>query len=126
MSIEKASSFINKKIEKLIEDSTKTLNFQNERNMAENHNVILLDSDMEIEPSTLNRPIIKDTNNDLISGRHMIKQVDISVIKHKEIHTGGNSHNCNVCGKYFKNKSTMDRHYRIHTGEKPVMRGVPF
>ena len=141
-SIEKANDFVNKKIETLIKESAKCLNFQNESQTKlpslENRNVILLDpefqsdseiivesieqqpNDMQIEPSILNKPIIEDNNNnDLISGSLRVGQVNNSVIKHKDIPTGGNSHKCSVCGKYFRKKNALRAHYIIHTGEKP-------
>ena len=66
MTIEKNNNFINKKIERIIKESTKSLNFQNESHtkltMAENHNVILLDSDIETEPSKLNKPLQNKLN----------------------------------------------------------------
>ncbi|XP_071987003.1 uncharacterized protein [Engystomops pustulosus] len=33
--------------------------------------------------------------------------------------TDGRSHPCFDCGKYFKNRTNLLRHVRIHTGEKP-------
>ncbi|XP_055595646.1 zinc finger protein 37-like [Uranotaenia lowii] len=32
-------------------------------------------------------------------------------------------HICNICGKWCPTKSSIDRHYRIHTGEKPFLCG---
>ncbi|KAG9466776.1 hypothetical protein GDO78_016144 [Eleutherodactylus coqui] len=34
-------------------------------------------------------------------------------------HKAGNLYPCNVCGRYIKSKTSLIRHQRIHTGERP-------
>ena len=39
--------------------------------------------------------------------------------KHCRIHMGEKPYHCTVCGKAFSDKSDYDVHYRLHTGIKP-------
>lgn len=39
--------------------------------------------------------------------------------KHNDIHTGKKPHQCDICGRTFRERGTLKEHYRIHTGAMP-------
>jgi uncharacterized Zn-finger protein len=39
--------------------------------------------------------------------------------KHATVHTGLKPHQCDVCGKQFREKGALREHNRIHTGAMP-------
>lgn len=39
--------------------------------------------------------------------------------KHHSVHTGAKPHQCDVCGRTFREKGTLREHHRIHTGAMP-------
>ena len=42
-----------------------------------------------------------------------------SLDEHRKIHSGDNPYKCDICEKTFTQTGTLDEHKRIHTGEKP-------
>ncbi|XP_069611039.1 zinc finger protein 850-like [Ranitomeya imitator] len=46
--------------------------------------------------------------------------IDLACIEKKGVHhKAGKLYSCNVCGRYIKSKTSLIRHHRIHTGERP-------
>jgi len=39
--------------------------------------------------------------------------------KHQTVHTGAKPHQCDVCGRQFRERGTLREHHRIHTGAMP-------
>lgn len=39
--------------------------------------------------------------------------------KHHSVHTGAKPHQCDVCGRTFRERGTLREHHRIHTGAMP-------
>lgn len=39
--------------------------------------------------------------------------------KHGSVHSGLKPHQCDVCGRQFRERGTLKEHHRIHTGAMP-------
>ena len=68
-----------------------------------------LNNNEDVSERELNQRDIRDENFSENSG----------VKKHKRIHNGEKTHECEICNKIFAKSSYLVQHRRIHSGEKP-------
>uniref|UniRef100_A0A0L8GTW0 C2H2-type domain-containing protein n=1 Tax=Octopus bimaculoides TaxID=37653 RepID=A0A0L8GTW0_OCTBM len=52
-----------------------------------------------------------------VCGKSFVSNSDLT--SHNRIHSGGKAFHCEICGKSFNYNSKLVIHRRIHTGEKP-------
>ncbi|XP_046466966.1 zinc finger protein 236 isoform X1 [Neodiprion pinetum] len=97
---------------------------------TESHGTLELDDCMQIDPgkmASLSDP--EESNQKLtidrtqfrrecdICGKSFLKPCQVE--RHKRIHTGERPYKCNLCSKSFTQKSTLKIHQKHHTGDRP-------
>nr|CAD7416130.1 unnamed protein product [Timema poppensis] len=60
-------------------------------------------------------------NSDHSSDTHLCSRfkTPLQLRKHQTVHTGAKPHQCDVCGRQFRERGTLREHHRIHTGAMP-------